>query len=79
MKNMNDTKFVSIFHPHDVTQAGFIRCALEEADIVCYINNENTAGTHFGGIGLGAASMAVMVPDNQVQEAREILKELGIE
>ena len=76
---MNDTKFISIWQPADTMQAGLIRGALEKENIICYVNNENTSGTHFGGIGLGAASMAVMVPESQAEEAIEIIKGLGIE
>jgi hypothetical protein len=79
MKNRNDTQFVSVSQPADTFQAGIIRGALENENIICYVNNENTASTHFGGIGLGAASMAVMVPENQAEQAVEIIKGLGIE
>lgn len=76
---MNDTKFISIFQPYDTTQAGFIRGALEQANIVCYVNNEQTAGMRFGGMGIGASAMSVMVPESQAAEAIEIIKELGLE
>jgi len=79
MKNMNDTKFVSIFQPNDAMQAGLIRGALEQADIHCYVNNENFSSIRMSGIGIGMGSMMVMVPDNQAEEAIEIIKELGIE
>ena len=76
---MNDTKFVPIFKPYDTTQAGFIREALEQADIICYVNNENLSSVRMGGIGVGVGSMTVMVPDNQTEQAIEIIKGLGIE
>ena len=79
MESMNDTKFVSIFQPYDATQAGFIRDALEQADIVCYVNNENISGMRFGGMGIGAGSMAVMVPKDRAEEAIGIIKALGIQ
>ena len=74
---MSDPKFVSIFQPYDSTQAGFIRDALEQADIACYVNNENLS-TMRGGLGIGVGSMAVMVPENQIEHAIEIIKVLGM-
>ena len=76
---MKDTKFISIFHPYDSTQAGFIREALEQADIVCYVNNENLSSVGMGGIGFGMGRMTVMVPENQGEQAIEIIRGLGIE
>ena len=71
---MSGTKFVSIFQPYDAMQAGFIRDALEQADIVCYVNNENLSAIRMGGMGIGAGSMAVMVPVDRAEEAIEIVK-----
>ena len=76
---MNDAKFVSIFQPYDVMQAGFIRSALEDVDILCYINNENFSSVRMGGMGLGIGGMTIMVPDNQAEQAIEIIKQLEIE
>ena len=78
MSNSNDTRFAAVFHPYNAMQAGLIRGALEQSGIVCYVNNENLSGMHFGGMGIGAGSMAVMVPENQAEDAMEIIKELGI-
>ena len=78
MSNSNDTRFTAVFHPHNAMQAGLIRNALEQSGIVCYVNNENLSGIRFGGIGIGAGSMAVMVPKNQAEDAMEVIKELGI-
>ena len=60
-------------------QAGFIREALEQADILCYVNNETLSSVRMGGIGLGVGSMSVMVPENQTEAAIELIKGLGIE
>ena len=76
---MTDPRFISIFKPYDAMQAGFIRDALEQADIVCYVNNENLSAIRMGGMGIGAGSMAVMVPVDRAEEAIEIIKGLGIE
>jgi len=76
---MTDAKFVSIFRPYDAMQAGFIRDALEQADIVCYVNNENLSSIRMGGAGIGVGSMAVMVPEDRAEKAIEIIKGLGIE
>ena len=76
---MNDAKFVPIFQPYDVMQAGFIRSALEDADILCYINNENFSSVRMGGMGLGIGGMTIMVPDNQAEQAIGIIKQLEIE
>ncbi len=76
---MNNTKFVSIFQPRDSIQAGLIQGALDHADIICYVNNENLSSIRTGGIGIGIGSMTVMVPETQAEEAIEIIKELGVE
>ena len=79
MKNMNNKTFVSIYHPHDSVHAGLISSALEHAGIVCYVNNENLSAIHMGSIGIGACSMAVMVPEDKAEEAINIIHEAGIE
>ena len=76
---MNNTKFVSIFQPSDTIQAGLVQGALEQADIICYVNNENLSSIRTGGIGIGIGSMTVLVPETQAEKAIEIIKELGIE
>jgi len=73
---MNDAKFISIFQPYDVIQAGLIRSVLEQADIICYVNNENFSSLRMGGMGLGVGSMSIMVPDNQSEQAIEIIQQL---
>lgn len=79
MKRSGEEKFVSVFQPYDVTQAGLIRNALKKNSILCYVNNENAAGIRFGGIGLGAAGMDVMVPEGQADAALQIISELGLQ
>ena len=71
--------FISVYQPYDTTQAGLIRSALEQNDVVCYINNENVSSVRFGGIGFGAAGMMVMVPESQQEKARQIISNLGLE
>lgn len=78
MNSSKDTRFAAVFHPYNTMQAGLIRSALEESGIICYVNNENLSGIRFGGMGIGAGSMAVMVPENQAKDAVGIIKELGI-
>lgn len=75
---MDDTKFVSVWQPHDTVQAGLIRSTLEAANIPCYVNNENLASVH-GGLSIGIGRMAVMVPENQAEKARELIRDLGVE
>lgn len=79
MKKPDSEKFVSAFQPYDTTQAGWIQSALEENGIICYVNNENASSVRFGGIGFGAASMMIMVPQTQLEEARRIISDLGLE
>ncbi len=77
---MSDRKFVSICEPRDSIQAGMIRGALENAEIHCYINNENFATVRLGGgMGLGVGTMQVMVPEEQADTARDIVAGLGID
>jgi hypothetical protein len=78
MKNMDNEKFVPAFHPYNITQAGLIQGALEQANMICYINNENASGIRFGGIGMGAARMTVMVPESQLEKSLQIISELGL-
>lgn len=47
--------------------------------IICYVSNKNVSSIRFGGIGLGAAGMMVMVPESQQAEALEIISDLGME
>ncbi len=70
--------FVSIWQPGSPIQAGMIRDALEQANINCYVNNEVACSARFGGVSLGAGGMAVMVPENEVGQARQILVGLGV-
>jgi hypothetical protein len=76
---MDNTSFVSVFQPSDTVQAGLIRSALEGADIICYVDNENLASVQMGGVGIGAGRMSVMVPENEAEQAISIIKGLGIE
>jgi len=78
VKNPEREKFIPILQPHDATQAGFIRSTLELNDIVCYVNNENVSSVRFGGIGMGAAGMMVMVPESQAEKARQLISDLGL-
>ncbi len=77
MSRINSEDFVSVYRPYDTTQAGLIQNALEDKDILCYVNNENASTVRFGGIGFGAAGMAVMVPKRHEEKARSIIAALG--
>jgi hypothetical protein len=79
MKDLNNAKFISVYQPYDTIQAGLIQSTLEKNDIVCYVNNENGSSVRFGGLGFGAASMMVMVPESQKDQALQIISELGLE
>lgn len=79
MKSTVNEKFLPVFQPYDSTQAGLIRNALEQNNIICYVNNESVSSIRFGGIGMGAASMMVMVPESQQDEALKIISDLGLE
>ena len=71
---MNDSTFIPIFTPSDSIQAGLIHSVLEQADIICYVNNENFSAIRMGGLGMGAGGMSIMVPDNQAEQAIGIIK-----
>lgn len=79
MNNQDDPRFVSICQPADPVQAGMIREALEQANVTFYIDNETTSTVRFGGVGIGAGRMTVMVPEGQIDQATQILAALGIE
>lgn len=78
MEDADKRRFVSVYQPLNPPQAGLIQGALEESGIVCYVNNENASVTRFGGIGFGAAGMAVMVPEDQAGQALQIIADLGL-
>lgn len=75
MNDQDNIKFISIFQPRDPVQAGMIREALVQASINCYVNNE------MGGMSIGAGSMStgIMVPEDQAEQARDIITGLGME
>lgn len=77
-KNIDHEKFVSAYQPADAMQAGLIRGSLEENDIICYVNNEIGSSMRFGGVGMGAASMMIMVPESQLDETLRIISDLGL-
>ncbi|MDD5679455.1 MAG: DUF2007 domain-containing protein [Kiritimatiellae bacterium] len=81
-KKMNDqdnTKFIAVFQPRTSVQSGMIREALEQADITCYVDNEHFSSVQMGGMSIGAGSMKVMVPEDQTEQAKDIIAGLGIE
>jgi hypothetical protein len=79
MRSADKESFISVYQPYDTTQAGLIRNALEQSDIVCYVNNENVSSMRFGGQGSGAASMMVMVPKSHRDKAMQIISDMGLE
>lgn len=77
MNDAKDEQFISICQPKDAVQAGMIREALEQAGVNCYVSNENFSAIRtFGGVGAG--TMAVMVPESQAEQATQIIKDLGV-
>lgn len=78
MDNQNNEEFICIFQPMNHMQAGMIRDALLEADINCYVNNESTSAMRFGGFGIGAGTMNVMVPRDQAEQAKKIIESLPL-
>ena len=75
---MSEDKFVAVCHPYDAIQAGLISSALEQVGIVCYVNNEGFAAVR-SMTGSGVATMTLMVPQSQLEKAREVIVELGTE
>ena len=71
---MGGSEFIAVFRTRDTVQSGFIRSALEEAGVICYVDNENFSAVRMGGLG----TMTVMVPRSQAERAGEIIRELGI-
>ena len=72
-----DEKLVPVSQPFDTMQAGIIQSALEDNNILCYVDNENMSAIRFGGMAIGAAAMTVMVPESQQEQAHQIISELG--
>ncbi len=80
MREQEDIHLVSICQPRNSIQAGMIRGAMEEAGVTCHVDNENFAAVKLGGgMGIGAGTMRVVVPSDQVERANEILQGLCIE
>lgn len=79
MSNIINNRFIPVFHPHDSIQAELINSTLEQAGIVCYVNNGNLTSIYMGSIGIGAFSMVIMVPENMKELAEEIIKKLELE
>jgi len=78
MNTQDSMQFVSICTPNNSFHAGMIRAALESAGINVYINNESFSQIRQGGIGIGSGSMAVMVPENEAEKARQIIDALVV-
>ena len=79
MNNQDKMKLVSVFQPRNPVQAGMIREALTQASVNCYVDNETFSGVQMGGISIGAGKMSVMVPEDQAEQAKEIIAGLGME
>ena len=77
--DQDNIKFIAVFQPRDPVQAGIIREALVQANVNCYVNNEIFSSTRMGGVSIGAGSMSVMVPEDQAEQARDIITGLGME
>ncbi len=75
---MAHAEFIAIAQPHETIQASLIQGALENEGIPAYVSNENFAAAR-GSIGIGISEMAVMVPEDQAEQAIEIIKGLGLE
>lgn len=74
----NQDRFVPLFSPRDVVQAGMIEGVLHDAGILCYTNNAEMASVRFGGCGEAASRMLVMVPERSLDAARQTLSGLGL-
>ena len=73
MDNQNNEEFICVFQPMKHMQAGMIREALQDAGINCFVNNEAVSSMRFGGFGIGAGKMNVMVPRDQAEQAKKII------
>ena len=65
--------FVRVFQPADVTQAAEARLALQGSRIPFFIQNENYLHTTGLPFSIGAAQIFVLVPEEHVDDAREVL------
>ena len=80
MNDQDNIKFISVFQPRDPVQAGMIREALVQASVNCYVNNEmGGMSIGAGSMSTGAGSMRIMVPEDQAEQARDIITGLGME
>ncbi len=64
---------IKIYSPIDNLEADFIKNALEQGNIYCFIQGYNHASML--GRGNFAIELGIMVPKDQVEEASAIIKE----
>jgi len=70
---------VAMHQARNVTEAGMIRGALEDAGIPCHVDNEMYTAMEVGGYpACGALALRVVVPARCVERAREILAAMGL-
>ena len=76
MNRGDNSRFLPVCHPGTSIEAGMIREALEQAGVNFYIQNENFAAIRTI-TGIGAGTVTVMVPENEVERAKEIIAGIG--
>lgn len=77
MSKESNGEFVAVHHPKDAMQAVRIREALEQAGIICYVENENV-GAIWSGLVDGVATTTVMVPRPDADAAKQIIEDLHL-
>jgi hypothetical protein len=65
-------KLVTIFTAFNVVEADLIRTRLEAADFHAFLQNDNSA-LATGGYSVAVGGIHVQVPEDEAQDARELL------
>jgi hypothetical protein len=65
-------KYVEVFAASDITFAYLMKATLENAGIPVHITNENLQGAYC----LDGMVPCVLVPENHVKQARQIIEEI---
>ena len=64
---------VTVYKTLDKSEIAFIKSLLIDAKIPYFIENENTSGI---ALGRAVGFMSVMVPESEVENAKELLKDI---
>jgi len=75
-KEASTDAFIEVYRPGGQQELIFIKSALDAADIIYYIDNENLNRLFYSLGPTGAGEMRLMVEQSQAQEASAILKHL---